>query len=195
MLSISGKANDNSSLKSFSVKTEFASTLLKDSITMVSGKEHSFTQSIPTTGWPAGEYTMTFTSTDAANNVSAATVIKVNVKAGAPVDNEKPKVNSIGISIPMNNKLNTGFTNKIKLDVSDNMELASITVEVYRTKSSSIIGTGTATIVDPKSFVGDVNVTIGNISGVFNDVAEIRVKATDKAGNVTNEVKAAVIEF
>ncbi len=200
MLTISGKANDNSALKSFSVKFELGPVLLKDSITTVTGTEHSFSQTVSTAIMPAGEYTLTFTSTDAANNVSDPVVVKITIKDSAPSDTEKPMVNAISVKIPTNGKLNSGFENTITIDVSDNEALDFIDVEIYNLNSGSPVLVGSAkvansSITDPKSYKGDVKVTIQNLGGsVLNWPAEILVKAQDKAGNTGEKKQPAVLE-
>ena len=201
MLSIAGKAMDNSNLKSFSVNAAFAGNTLIDTVTTISGKEHSFTQTLPTTGWPAGAYTFTFTSTDAANNVSAATVVNVTIKAAGPVDNEKPKVNSVSITIPSGNKLNSNFENRFNVKVTENMALDYITVEVFNLHSGSPVSIGmtkveNSSITDPKSFDGEVRVNLANLGGsVLNWDGKIVVKAYDKAGNIGELEKLATIEY
>ncbi len=144
------------------------------------------TYSVPQ-DWPAGTATITITGTDAAGNVSDAVTADVTIEAYVAPDTEAPVIGAFtqkwpltGVSISGGTGNNNGV--KVMVDISDNMEIDKITLNLYNTTQSTIIGTKEYTAVGVKTWNEESQLTYTG-AGNAGDEAIIKVIVTDKAGN------------
>ena len=81
MLTVEGKAMDETNLQSYNMKIETGGAVVLDSTVTATGKEVSFTHMAPIPA--AGSFTLTVTAKDAAGNTSTPETRNIETKCGS----------------------------------------------------------------------------------------------------------------
>lgn len=145
----------------------------------------SVSYTIPAT-WAAGTYKLTITASDAKGNVSTAAEQSIEVEAAEPEDKEAPTIvepkktfPTSGTNISKGTQATKGA--KFDIEVSDNVEIESITVILWNTTKSTELDKEEYTGVGAKTWKKNVHLQYDN--GDTGDKAKVKVIAKDKAGN------------
>lgn len=167
MLHFMGKAMDETNLKSYMVAVKVGGTSVWDTTVTISGKEADATIMIPTATLAEGAAAVSFIAKDAAGNSSAETLTNIVVK---PADAVAPVL--VDIIKVSTGAFTSGFDNKIEFHITDETELAEISIDLYNDETTI------------KKTVWSKKLTAADLAGtkIYKETLTVRFSGTDVAG-------------
>ncbi|UTW63856.1 DUF4625 domain-containing protein [bacterium SCSIO 12741] len=189
---------DNVALSTYTLKVSGGSwdQTLTESITGTSAHAHQKLVVSSTTA--AGDYTLTATATDKAGNVSAESTVTIKVTQDV-ADNEKPVMQTPVVTWPLApNPMEASTPNKVRVQVTDNMGVATIVTTLTLKSDGSEIGkttTDATKFSDPKNINEEITIQHSPQGGVAEYDMDLKVVCTDAAGNSSEETIAVKGKF